>query len=64
MLSFLLTLILTLQIGVKGDDVTALRIDTPDGQTLYVWEDQSTWSSEGVLDDMYFEQHIPEVRAK
>ena len=64
MLSFILTLILTLQIGVKGDDVTALRIDTPDGQTLYAWDEQSTWSTEVGLDDTYFEQHIPEVRAE
>lgn len=34
-----ITLLLTMQVTVKADDIAVQRIDTVDGQTLYAWED-------------------------
>ncbi|GAL03169.1 hypothetical protein JCM19237_6062 [Photobacterium aphoticum] len=60
MLPIMLTLILTLQIGVKADDVMAQRIDTVDGQTLYAWSDDIQGASHRVSEDeVDIEQHIP-----
>ncbi|MGF1723472.1 hypothetical protein [Photobacterium nomapromontoriensis] len=39
MLLLFITLLLTMQVTVKADDIEVQRIDTMDGQTLYAWDD-------------------------
>ncbi|MBC7001548.1 hypothetical protein BIZ37_03170 [Photobacterium sp. BZF1] len=38
-LSFLITLLLTMQLTVRADDITAQKIDIMDGDTLYAWDE-------------------------
>ncbi|MBY5948334.1 hypothetical protein [Photobacterium rosenbergii] len=38
-LSFLITLLLTMQLTVRADDITAQKIDIVDGDTLYAWDE-------------------------
>ena len=49
-LSILITLLLTMQLTVRADDVTAQKIDIFGGETLYAWDDN--WHSVDT------EQHI------
>lgn len=42
-LSFLITLLLTMQLTVRADDISAQKIDILDGETLYAWDD--SWNS-------------------
>ena len=38
-LSFLITLLLTMQLTVRADDITAQKIDIVGGETLYAWDE-------------------------
>ena len=52
-LSFLITLLLTMQVNVRADDISAQRIEIVGGETLYAWDD--SWSPQ----ELDIEQHIP-----
>ncbi|PSW20334.1 hypothetical protein C9I98_09805 [Photobacterium sanctipauli] len=57
-LSFLIVLLLTMQLTVKADDVEAQRITTPDGQVVYAWQ------GDGSELDLDIDQHIPSISDK
>lgn len=38
-LSFLITLLLTMQLTVRADDISAQKIDILGGETLYAWDE-------------------------
>ncbi|MGF1683132.1 hypothetical protein L4D09_20305 [Photobacterium makurazakiensis] len=54
-LPLLITLLLTMQLSVKADDIEAQRVTIPDGQIVYAWEGDDT---------VDYEQHIPHIADK
>ncbi|WEM45861.1 hypothetical protein PTW35_22590 (plasmid) [Photobacterium sp. DA100] len=52
-LSFLITLLLTMQLTVRADDISAHKIDIIGGETLYAWDE--SWQ---LVDT---EQHIHQM---
>ena len=53
-MSLILAVMMTMQISLKGDDITEQRITTVDGQVIYAWGDS----------ELDIEQHIPQPRAQ
>ncbi|MCQ1056861.1 hypothetical protein LRP52_02095 [Photobacterium sp. ZSDE20] len=57
-LSFLITLLLTMQLTVRADDISAQKIDILGGETLYAWDE--SWQSIDTEQHIYSNSQQPE----
>ncbi|PSU36243.1 hypothetical protein [Photobacterium lutimaris] len=54
-LSFLITLLLTVQLTVRADDISAQKIDILGGETLYAWDEN--WQPVDTDQHIYTKQY-------